>query len=810
MGREVRRRAPRMFPAKTQALPNECETTMEPYLQPPSTYELPPDAASDLAKLREMIQRLKAGEITPAQFRAFRVPLGVYEQREADTYMLRVRFPAGAALPHQLRALADVARQYGNGVLHVTTRQDIQVHRVPLDAMHPALTALLAAGLSTKGGGGNTVRNITACHDAGVCPREVFDVAPHAVAVTEFLLPDPLSFELPRKFKIAFAGCDRDCVGVAVNDVGFLATRRDGVDGFVVYAGGGMGAHSRVGDVLEEFVPATEAHLVAEAVKRVFDRHGNRKNRHRARLRFLVEQIGPAAFTELYREQLEEVRKAAPPRRDIRPLSQPPEAREGEREAVPSEAGQGFAAWRAANVTPQAQEGRFVVGINLFLGDIPADTLRGLADVVEAHGEGMLRANQWQNLALRWVAEDELAAVHARLAVLGLAECDPPVLRDLVPCAGASTCKLGICLSRGLAEAVARRLRASDADLDAAGELKLFISGCPNSCGRHPVADIGLSGAARRVEGRLVPHYAVHLGGRLAANQTRLGTQEGTIPARNVPDFLADYLAAFVASEEAPDFEAFVDNGGREKARELLAAHVHVPDFTEDRNYYYDWGAEELFSLAGRGPGECGAGVFELIEVDLDSAQAAVEEGRSFAATVLAARALLVTRGEQADDAREALELFDRHFVAEGHVDSRFGALLDEALGIVGAADAEERFAHRGDEAAALVAAVRDLHERMDDSLRLPPARAEEAAPAPSTPGATADAERDFRGVACPLNYVKTKLVLEQMQPGQVLAVLLDEEGARNVPGSVEADGHEVLGTSPEGESTRVVIRKGR
>ncbi len=263
-------------------------------------FRLPETHAEDLAAFKEETERFKKGAVSPAKYRSFRVPQGVYEQREEGRFMLRVRLTAGAVLPDQMRALAVIARKYGNGVLHVTSRQDIQVHSVSLDSIHPALVALYHAGLSTKGGGGNTVRNITACYDAGVCTRECFDVTPYAVGLTEFLLVDPLSFQLPRKYKIAFSGCPQDCAGATVNDLGLIAKRRGDESGFAVYLAGGMGARSRVADLFEEFVPAVRIHLTAEAVKRVFDKHGNRKNKHKAMLRFLIEQMGLERFRTLY------------------------------------------------------------------------------------------------------------------------------------------------------------------------------------------------------------------------------------------------------------------------------------------------------------------------------------------------------------------------------------------------------------------------------------------------------------------------------------------------------------------------------
>lgn len=241
-----------------------------------------------------------------------------------------------------MKGIADVSRTYGNGVLHVTSRQDIQVHRVLIDDIHPALVDLSKYGLSAKGGGGNTVRNIAACCNAGVCDQEPFDVTPYVMALTEFLLPDPVNYQLPRKYKIAFAGCSKNCSGATLNDLGCFATIRDGVNGFRVYAGGGMGKMTRVGELLEEFVPADEIHYVAEAVKRVFDRNGNRKNKHKARLRFLVEKIGFDKFRELYVEALAEVRAEDIPRIRVGELP----GRDSEVQPMATDPADGFDEWR--------------------------------------------------------------------------------------------------------------------------------------------------------------------------------------------------------------------------------------------------------------------------------------------------------------------------------------------------------------------------------------------------------------------------------------------------------------------------------
>lgn len=626
---------------------------------------LPGDFRDDLEKLRLATERFKSGAISAAEYRAFRVPRGVYEQRESDTYMLRARCPGGIVLPEQMRTLARVARRYSDGLLHVTTRQDVQVHRVLIDDVAAALAELFAAGLSTKGGGGNTVRNITGCCNAGVCVQEAFDVSPHLIALTEALLPDALSYQLPRKCKIAFSGCSDDCAGATVNDLGLVAKTRLGTRGFAVYLGGGLGADSRVGVLLEEFVPADQVH------------------------------------------------------------------------------------------------------------------------------------------------ESELPALHGRLLELGLGVPQPTVLRNLVACTGASTCKLGICLSHGLARAVQRSLEDSGLDLTALGGLRIHISGCPNSCGRHPVADIGLFGAARRVSGTLAPHYVLQVGGQVGEGKARLAQGAQPVPAKNVPRLIVAFLRTFQASAKFPDYQAFLSAGGGRTASALAAKHQEIPPFAEAPECYFDWEAAAQFSLAGRGPGECGAGVFDLIEVDLAAAAEALQKQRYFDAVVLGARALLVTQGQQAPDDRQSLGLFNRYFVVERLVGPAAATLVARAQRALEAGEIPA-FQPSPQEVADFVHAIQKLYESMDASLRFKPAETAAVAPASAAPSPVVPIARevDFRGVVCPLNYVKTTLVLNQLKRGDVLAVVLDEPGKNNVPGSVEKDGHTVLGIEQHDDRWRLLIRK--
>ena len=425
------------------------------------------------------------------------------------------------------------------------------------------MLALADAGLSSKGGGGNTVRNIAACPHAGVCRRETFDVTPHVISLTEYLLPDPRSYLLPRKYKIAFSGCGRDCAAATVQDLGFISKVRDGVEGFTVYLGGGMGTKSRVGVLLEEFIPVTQVCRVAEAVKRVFDQHGNRENRQRARIRFLVEEMGLDQFKSFYQAELKQLLAA---RTEI-PIVAVPRQTAG---TVPSSPRADFAPWQASYVRAQKQQGYFTVEFAPPLGNIAAEHLVALAGIVERYGEGILRVTNWQGAILRWVAEEQLPALHEALAALDLGAEQSKLLSRMVTCTGAAICRLGICPSRELATAITSAVTQSDLSLDVGvAAVRLHISGCPNACGRHPIAQIGFYGVARTIDGQRVPHYFLQLGGHVEEGYTRLAEGTTVLPAHNIPAFLLELLQAFQSSPHHTDFDAFLANGGRLAAEEM-------------------------------------------------------------------------------------------------------------------------------------------------------------------------------------------------------------------------------------------------
>ena len=457
----------------------------------------------------------------------------------------------------------------------------------------------------------------------------------------------------------------------------------------------------------------------------------------------------------------------------------------------------------------------------LILGDISADVLGKLANIVEKHGEGMARTTPRQNLVIRWIHENELAVLHKRLTELNLIGEIAPILSNTIACAGASTCQLGICLSRGLASAITDELKRADLDLDRFGDLSINISGCPNSCGRHPIGNIGMHGAARRIDGRLAPHYVIQLGGRVAEGKTRLSQGNVPIPAKNVPAFIADFLKNFQESPRFPNYEEFLAAEGKKTAERLITKHNRIPSFEEDKNYYFDWDAETLFTLEGRGAGECSAGVFDLIQVDLSSAEEALRDEKLLKATVLAARSLLITQGQEAKDDFQVLELFVTYFIDAGFVNESLRGLIENARQWVLDSRPQETFEADREMVSSLLKAMKELYDQLDQSLLLTPVKSVKTAPSetsqlaqpprtePTAPDEPKiDHEADFHGVACPLNYVKTKLLLDQMQSGQVLSIILNNEGSSKVPASAEKDGHKVLSVKQEGEYWRVLIKK--
>ena len=729
---------------------------------------IPQSVQEDTLGYRSRVKKFLDGQTSPVAFRAYRVPMGIYEQRTVGKFMVRIRIGAGLVLPHQLERVAQLSKTYGNGIIHVTTRQDIQIHEVDIEDTPDVLEGLLEAGLSSRGGGGNTVRNVTACPEAGVCQEEEFDVAPYAIAAAEYLLQDRSSFNLPRKFKLVFSGCSKDCAFASIADLGFFAHMKNGVKGFSVYAAGGLGSNPAVAAKIEDFIEAEEIFEVAEAIKKLFDKYGDRANKHKARLRYVLARVGIEEFIKLYRAQ-----------RDILKT-------EGLPYTVPK--------IRDISSVYKVPEKPVTVRLRLKNGDIPADDLNKVGQIAAKYGQGLIRTTQLQDLLITGIGEEDIDKVHSELKKLSI-----DVFGDgsskIVACAGASTCKLGLCLSRGLADAISNKLSHNGFSADLP-ETTIRISGCPNSCGHHCIASIGFQGKAKRVNGKLMPCYDVLVGAQTVEGDAHLGKRIGTVPAKKIPELLA---------------EAF--DAGEIKEEKLTNLVGKYSDFSSEQfpdDYYYDYGSNEPFSLAGRGPGECGAGVTEVIKLDIDEAKDALKSAPAnseniYKAVVAAARALMVTFGLEPKKDREIFAAFTKGLIEPGWVKPQTQQLLDDVIDW--RMDDRESIEDLFSQAEDLTKRVEELYLSLDANLKF---KIEPVAKKTNVDKSDADNHViDLRGVGCPLNFVKAKLELEKLDTGAILGVLLDEgEPVRNVPASFAEQGQEVLEVKNSGDHFCVKVRR--
>jgi sulfite reductase beta subunit-like hemoprotein len=594
--------------------------TRRPHLHIPDAEELPgqalhePDSWADAGELDtfdRFVHRFWRGEITPDEFKRFRLQHGVYGQRQEGVHMVRVKIPWGGLTARQIERLAELAEAAPRGVGHVTTRQNIQFHFVKSEELTPTLTRLADVGLTTREACGNTVRNVTACPHAGVAPDEPFDVTPYAEATARFLLRNPMNQNLPRKFKISFSGC-RDLCGLApIQDIGAVAALRheggEGQRGFRLYVGGGLGPSPQVAQLLEGFTPAEDLLVTIAAIVRVFDRLGNRDNRNLARLKFVVRKLGLEAFRALVvreREGLRGVLAGKIPSIDVPPEPPAPAPSPADLAAAPNGDPE-FGRWWTTNVRPQKQRGYFMVNARLVLGDVTGPQLRVLAFLARQFGDGWLRTTNQQNVLLRRIPGAKVPSVYRLLKGAGLAARSADRLADVTACPGADTCQLGITSSRGLAAAIGDIFQNGHAHVADEAGIRIKISGCPNSCGHHHIAGIGFSGGSKVFDGRQVPTYQVFLGASLSLEGTRYARPALKVAAKNAPAVVGRLLDLYRAERrDGETFEAFVDRFSLDRIREAVKDLTELPAHAQAPDAYLDWGGTEAFGVH-TGPGEC-------------------------------------------------------------------------------------------------------------------------------------------------------------------------------------------------------------
>jgi sulfite reductase (ferredoxin) len=661
--------------------------------------------------------------------------------------MQRIKIPMGKMTADQLDVLADLAEEYSDRILHVTTRQDFQFHFIHIEDAPDLMRRLAAVGVTTREACGNTVRNVTACPIAGVCREESFDINPYAHALTYFLLGHDDTQDFGRKFKVAFSGCKTNACGlVAFHDVGCIASVRDGKRGFEYYVGGGLGSVPQAALLFDAFLPEEELLPMTQAIARVFSRLGERANRARARLKFVVKKLG---LEEFKKAVLEERAKLRPDPRwtaflaDLHSTDEKPL-----RAAAPLPAGPrpaGYDRWARNNVSKQRQEGYVTISITLPLGDLTSDQARALADVARKYTGDALRTTAEQNLVLRWVSEGDVFALFTALQEIGLAEPGASTITDVVACPGTDTCKLGISSSRALAAELRRELTASGADTTPAVEgLHIKASGCFNSCGQHHVADIGYLGVSRNVNGRRVPHFQVVIGGQWTNNAASNGLAIGAIPSKRVPAFTKRLTDLYAKDrQEGESFSAFTTRIGKKTIRAMVEETQVLPSYEQDPSFYSDFGDPREYTIEDMGVGECAGEVVPYVEVGLAAsereifeAQVMLDEGnvsgagqRAYSAMLQAARAL--TREKNSllgNEPEEIVREFRAHLVEpqifwDQYAGAKFAQYLFRAHEEKGKTGTKEAAHQMIEEAQLFVDASHQCYTKYGASLAAPAAR---------------------------------------------------------------------------------------
>ncbi len=579
------------------------------------------DIAADIAKFEAVLAQFLAGDVEEDVFRIFRLNNGIYGQRQGGhNQMVRVKVPYGSLGPEQLEMLGHIGDKYSRGWGHITTRQNIQFHFVPLEQIPEVMRDLASVGLVTREACGDTVRNVTGCHLAGACPFEVLDISPWAEATYRHFLHHPYGQRLPRKFKINFSGCATDCGQAMFNDVGVVAVgqpREDGTvePGFRVFVAGGLGANPHAALALEPFTRREELLATIEACLRTFDHYGNRDNKLRARMKWLVDTIG---IDELRRRVLKE-------RKTLMASSTWPggiPAYVAERGDAPAGLGAGltptpvgtpvtlrlgpgdsFQRWETANVVVGVAKGTVSAYAFCRLGDITSDQFRSLA-AIQREFDAEVRVTNRQNVVFRGLAPSQLASLHARLAAIGMAEPGAELARDVVACPGADTCNLAVTQSRGLADAIGVALDA--AGLSDIGGVRINISGCTNSCGQHHIADIGFFGAERRAHGRSAPGYQMLLGGHVGQTQVEFGAKALRLPAKAVPEAVVRVIGRYADERAAGEsFPTWLDRvGGAAVVGAGLKELDIWPEPEDNPAFYVDYDETGPY-VAEVGAGEC-------------------------------------------------------------------------------------------------------------------------------------------------------------------------------------------------------------
>ena len=639
-----------------------------------------PIVERDIIELAHKIEQFNNLEIDEEKFRSLRLARGVYGQRQQGVQMIRIKLPYGKVLSNQLRRIAEVSDEYSRGRLHITTRQDIQIHHVDLNRTPELWAALERDEVTLREACGNVVRNVTASETAGIDPNEPFDVSPYADALYKFFLRNPICQEMGRKFKVSFSATDEDTGLSYLNDLGFIAKIQNGIRGFKVLVAGGLGSQPRHAEVLYDFLPADKMIPVMEGVLRVFDRYGERKSRAKARMKFLLKDIGLAAFKELITQEQKaiEFKSVAIDYQSYIP-SKPVSV---EAPVIELQDKAAYNVWKATNIIPQKQEGFVAIGIKVLLGDFYTDKARLLANLVDVYAAGEIRLTLRQNIVIPFVKEALLPFFYTELKKLEFVEAGYNKAVDITACPGTDTCNLGIASSTGIAKELERVIATEYPQYLKNEDLVIKISGCMNACGQHNMANIGFQGMTVRTPEKLVaPALQVLLGGgNLGNGNGAFADKVVKVPSRRGPEALRRILNDFEAKADGKEFVEYYKEKGEKYFYDLLNDLQEVSNLSQED--FIDWGEEEKY-VKQIGIGECAGVVIDLIatlffesEEKIENANEAFENGvyssaiyYAYQSLVNSAKALLLADKRKTNTHASIISQFDELFITSKKIE---------------------------------------------------------------------------------------------------------------------------------------------
>ena len=633
-----------------------------------------PIVQKEIIDLEKKIYSFRNGQIDDERFRSLRLARGIYGQRQEGVQMIRIKLPYGKVTSEQLKRITEVSDKYSTGRLHITTRQDIQIHYVSLDRTPELWSELAKDDITLREACGNTVRNITGSELAGVDVNEPFDVSPYAHGMFQYLLRNPICQEMGRKFKISFSSSDEDTALSYLHDLGFIPKIKDGQKGFKVVFGGGLGSQPAHAELLSEFIPVNQIVPTAEGIIRIFDRYGERAKRMKARMKFLIKEIGKDVFLDLVEKEKKaiafetyEIDTTAFDGPITAPLLEVPQ--------VTIDDATAYEAWKASNVIAQKQAGYFAIGIKVLLGDFYTDKARLLADLIKNYGANELRFSLRQNIVIRNIKEENLPFFYQELAKLDMVALGYNTIGDITACPGTDTCNLGIASSTGIADELEKVIKAEYPKYSNNQEIEIKISGCMNACGQHNMSAIGFQGMSINSGKLVAPALQVLLGGgRLGNGEGRFADKVIKIPSRRGPDALRLILNDFDANGNGSTFLDYYDAKGEKYFYEFLKPLADVTNLTEAD--FVDWGNADNYVKAV-GVGECAGVVIDLVATllyeakdKLTFAQEAFEDKKwsdaiylAYAGFVNGAKALLLAENQKTNHHAGIIDLFDTVFV---------------------------------------------------------------------------------------------------------------------------------------------------